>query len=273
MLSLLILVFPLSVFAQDHKSDNSTNEGTEEKVEVATFNVTNGFEQEVSLETMTRLEWTLIKGDGTYDLSLELPGKQIPASGWKAIYEDLGWDIAKVNELKLEFSDGTSATLYIDVIGNSGKVRFWMVSESKTEPQQEEEKVNANSTFKIIIPKKDGKTLSKNVDLTFEWINKEATLNGTWYIWINTNDQPFMTKNMNFTLENLAPGTHQVKVVLRGQDGKVLSETKEVFIVPTDDGGTLPKTATPWPTLLVVGAILMGLGVLARGIIHALPIK
>lgn len=276
MLSLLVLVFPLGVFAQDHKPAKTTNVGTEEKIEVTTFDVTNGFEHEVNLETMTQLQWTLIKGDGTYDLSLELPGKQLPASGWQTFYENLGWDIAKANEMELEFSDGTSATLYIDIIGNSGKVRFWMEGESKTDTEHEKEEVNANSTFKIIIPKKDGKTLSKNVDLTFEWVNKVVTVNGTngtWYIWIDHNDQPLITTNTSFTLDNLAPGTHQVKVELRDQDGNLLSEAEELFIVPTDNGGTLPKTATPWPNLIVLGAIFLGLSVLIRGLIHAYSIK
>jgi hypothetical protein len=273
-MSLLILAFPLHVFANDHKPVNSTNLETEQIVEVATFDVTNGFEQEVNLESMTNLEWTLTKGDASYLLTLDLPGKQIPASGWKDFYDDLGLDIAQKNEMELVFSDGSRETLYIDVIGNSGKVRFWIEADENTDSQDDNNDVEENNSFNIIIPKKDGKTLSRNVELTVEWINEEeATVSGTWYIWLNNNHKPLITTNMTYTLKDLSPGTHQVKVELRDHDGKTISETKEMFIVSTDDGGTLPKTATPWPNFIIFGAILMGLGVFGRGIIHALPFK
>jgi hypothetical protein len=273
-ISLLILAFPLYVFADDHKPVNSTNLETEQIVEVATFDVTDGFEQEVNLENMTTIEWTLTKRDASYLLTLDLPGKQLPASGWKEFYNDLGLDIAKKNKMELVFSDGTKETLYIDVIGNSGKVRFWIEADENTDPQHERNDVEGNNTFNIIIPKKDGKTLSRNVELRIEWINKqETTFRGTWFIWLNNNDKPLISTNMTYTLKNLPPGTHHVKVELRDHDGKTVSETEEVFNVPTDNGGTLPKTATPWPNFIIFGAILMGLGAIARGILHALPIK
>lgn len=269
--SLLILLMPLHVFADDHNSVSSTIVESEETVEVATFDVTNGFEQEVNLASMTNLEWTFTKGDASYLLTLDLPGKQLPASGWIEFYDDLGLDIASKNEMELLFSDGSKEILYIDVIGNSGKVRFWIEGDENTDSQYERNDVEGNNAFNIIIPQKDGKTLSRNVELKIEWINEdEATVHeGTWYIWLNNSEEPLITTNLTYTLKNLSPGTQQVKVELRDHEGSIISEAEEVFTVSTDQGGTLPKTATSWPNLILLGAMLMGLGVVSRRMIHA----
>lgn len=111
---------------------------------IASYDVSNGFEKEVRLDSYTTLDWTLENGDGIYELIIDLPGKQLPASGWKDFYEEKGWDTAQTNEFPLEFSDGSTGTLYVDVIGNSGKVRFLIeVNEqvSENESQDESEQV------------------------------------------------------------------------------------------------------------------------------------
>jgi hypothetical protein len=250
LLSLAILTVPFTVFAEEGK-------------QIATFDVTNGFEKEVQFDSLTTIEWTFMKGDATHLFTMDLPGKQLPATQWKAFYKELGWDTARTNEMEVTFSDDTTAILYAKVIGNSGKVRFWMEPQEETTVTQENKKIDGNS-FKLFIPQKDGRTISNTVELTFQWINNVSVTNYTWYIWINNSQDPTMTENMSYTLTELSPGTHLVKVELRNEKGEIIDEIQETFIVPTEDGGILPKTATPWPNLMFAGAILSMIGAALR---------
>jgi hypothetical protein len=267
LLSLAVLTVPFTVFAEEGK-------------QIATFDVTNGFEKEVQFDSLTTLEWTFMKGDASHLFTMDLPGKQLPATKWKAFYKELGWDTARINEMEVTFSDDTTAILYAKVIGNSGKVRFWMEPQEETmvteENKKTEKKIESpkesnnqmnkkiDGSFKLLIPQKDGRTISNTVELTFEWINNVSVTNYTWYIWINNSQEPIKTENMSYTLTELSPGTHLVKVELRNEQGEIIDETQETFIVPTEDGGVLPNTATPWPNLMFAGVILSMIGAALR---------
>jgi hypothetical protein len=340
------LLLPVSALADNHGSGSSssststTSSSTDDDDLVAgTFNVTNGFEQEVDLEELTAFQWTFLKGEATALYTIELPGKQLPATGWKDFYRSLGWDIAKTNATEITFSDGSKAILYSKVIGNSGKVRFWMDGEVEIESQeleaetevmekgiqlrfaitsyyiiwingQEFARIHDNQVvidkflikganritiertndqfvsldaraiyrlffewsqeastdqstiqlIQVIVPTENGKTLGSNVDLSFQWIAEEPMPEGVWYIWVDQSTQAVQTDQSTFTLNDLEPGTHLVKIEYRTQDGKVISVTESTFVVPTKSGGILPETASPWPNLMVFGLVLMMAG-------------
>jgi hypothetical protein len=250
LLSLFVLALPINVFAKE-----STSNEVVTSVYTSTFDVSNGFEKEVQFDQYTQLEWTLDNGLGTYLLKIILPGKQLPASGWKEFYEDKGWDISHPNEMEIEFSDGTIGTLYADVIGNSGKVRFWMEASTGTT------KTKGEKSFKVHIPKAE--EITNHVDITFKWTS-DTQHDGIWYIWLNFSKDPITTADMTYTLENLTPGQYHLKVEYRDHDGNILSEYEDTFLVPTNDGGTLPVTATPWPNVIVMGFIFLLIGLLGR---------
>jgi hypothetical protein len=338
MMCMVILFLPATAMADQHSSTADADEETDVRVETGTFDVTDGFEKELDLSTLTKLEWTLVNGDGTYVLQMDLPGKQLPASDWKVFYEQLGWDIAKPNVMELTFSDGSTATLHIDIIGNSGKVRFWIEAEDDDEQTfavttlvvekgiqldlgiegyyiiwingkefqrihgkeilidryllkgsnritveivdekyvslskraihrvyvewsgEVSEEVELIKVIQLNMIKKDGKALGRNVEFTFEWISSEPQVEGQWYIWLDRSKEPIVTQNTSYTLKDLAPGTHEVKVQLRTQNGEVIAEEQQIFFVPTENGGILPKTATPWPNMMAAGMFLMAIG-------------
>lgn len=126
------LIFPMTAMADNHEGEETK---TEVDVSTATFDVTEGFEQVVNLETLTTLQWTFVKAEATATYSITVPGKQLPATGWKEFYDGLGWDTAQTNVTEITFSDGTKTNLYSQVIGNSGEVRFWMDSVSAIDTQ------------------------------------------------------------------------------------------------------------------------------------------
>jgi hypothetical protein len=256
LISLFVLALPLNVFAKE-----SNNNEVITNVYSDTFDVSNGFEKEVQFDQYTQLEWTLENGPGTYLLNITLPGKQLPASGWKEFYDEIGWDISHPNEMEIEFSDGTMGTLYADVIGNSGKVRFWMEAVTGITETKEEK------SFKVHIPKAEERTTSNAVDLSFKWTS-ETTQDGIWYIWLNYSEDPITTTDMTYTLDNLPPGQYHIKVECRDNDGNIVSEYEDTFVVPTHDGGILPETATPWPNIILIGSILFLLGLLGRVLIR-----
>jgi hypothetical protein len=252
LLSLFVLALPLNVFAEE-----STNDEVATNVYSDTFDVSNGFEQEVQLDQYTQLDWTLDNETGTYLLNMDLPGKQLPAPGWKEFYENKGWDISQPNELEIEFSDGTTGTMYADVIGNSVKVRFWMKAVTETIKTEEEK------SFNVHIPKVNERATSKQVELAFEWIN-DTIVDGKWYIWLNYSEEPITTTEMKYTLDKLPPGQYHIKVEFREDDGNIVSEYEDTFLVSTDDGGILPNTATPWPNVILMGLILFLIGLFGR---------
>lgn len=266
-------------------------------VDVGTYDVSSGFEKEVRLDQLTKLDWTLRNGNGTYHLTLDLPGKQLPAKDWKDFYNKMGWDIAQPNQMKITFSDGSSGTLYADVIGNSGKVRFWMdavkgeakekavvdkivekkviVQKEKAVEKQIQTKVTegvaekqtkevvkyestGNEKIKVTIVKKERTEEGQTIELKLN-----TSLVGTWYIWVNSMDQHIVTKDHSVILKGLTPGTHIVNVELKNNNQTLESYT-ETFFIPTDDGGILPETASPWPTMIVMGFTFLGVGIIVR---------
>lgn len=229
----------------------------------ATFDVSNGFEKEVQLDSYTTINWTLVNGEGTYELVIDLPGKQLPAAGWKEFYEEKGWATAQTNEYPLAFSDGSTGTLIIDVIGNSGKVRFFIeVEESEPvevpidESTQEEE----GRESKEVISEKEFIVIVEDKEVIIELDLEAGATCSSWYVWINHGDEPIIKDDKTVILEDLAPGTHHIKVECRDDDGNIIDEYETIFTVSTDDGGVLPETATLWPNLLLSALALMGLG-------------
>lgn len=243
LMSLFLLTLPLHVFAEQ----STENEEKEINVNAATFDVSEGFEKEVQLKQYTQLEWTLDNGAGSAMVKMSLPGKQLPASGWKDFYENKGWDTAQPNEMNIEFSDGTVGTLYVDVIGNSGKVRFWM---------------------EAVTGKEEGQSVSKDTEKSSEKQKKV-----TWYIWLNDSEDPIITQDMESEIEKIAPGQYHMKVEQRDEEGKVMDEYEKTFSVSTNKGGILPETATPWPNIIFAGSMLFLLGLLGRILIHGMNRK
>lgn len=318
------------------QTSTSTSSDSELELAIATFDVTDGFEQEVDLESLTKLQWTFMKGEATATYQVELPGKQLPATGWKEFYTNLGWDTAKTNMTEITFSDETKAILYSKVIGNSGKVRFWMDGSAKTEDQklevetklveegiklrfsitsyyiiwvngQEFARISDNQILvdrfllkgsnritiertddqfisldtqdifrlfidwnqevsaeldtppliEVVVPTNNGKTLGSNVELSFQWISEEPKMKGIWYIWVDQSTEAFQTDKDTFILNDLSPGTHQVKVELQTESGVVIDRREATFVVPTQSGGVLPNTATPWPNMMAAGILLI----------------
>jgi LPXTG-motif cell wall-anchored protein len=335
------LLLPVSSLADSHDAATTqvsadTSILTEENLATAKFDVTGGFEQQVNLEGLTTLQWTFVKGEATALYTVELPGQQLPATGWKDFYVNLGWDIAQTNAQQIAFSDGTYATLYSQVIGNSGQVRFWMDAPIRSEKQELEVEsevseqgiqlrfsvtgyyiiwinghefarvynnqmlidkflikgsnritiestddqfashdtraiyrlflqwnkeasadVEAKQLIQVIVPTKDGKALGRSVELSFQWIAEEPMPEGIWYIWVDQNAEALQTNKSIFTLSSLSPGTHQVKIELRTQNGEVIGGTETLFVVPTQSGGILPNTATSWPKTMAFGLVLL----------------